>query len=467
MQSLTQEEQSYVTEAAKIDLIAFTEELGYHNAPFHEEWYNYLVRDFSPLKHDANKQKQFVLLWPRGHAKTETTTINYVSWLVGNYPDIHINIVTKTSSLAEEILTALMTRFESDENYLRIFGHLKPQDARKWTSRELIVDRHEISKNPTLKATGLMGPITGGRSDLIVCDDIIDEENIRTPLQLEKVATWFNKVLIPTLYPWGAIIVIGTRWSYADLYTELLRTWKHDVKQAVILDEKGQETTEVLWKNYWTLEKLNERRQQIGTIFFNCQYQNDPTSMEGDLLKSQWLTSWNDPKLQRPIDTLPNNCEYYLGLDPSLGESDYFGMATLAYDRQHNQGYLVDVFAEHMPFPDILKTKLPMLHSQYRYSKIYMETNFWQKILTFLPELQGLPIVPIQTVKNKEERFIPMSSHFESKRVLVNPMLLNKGEFWTEWVQFPRGQHDDAVDAVELVVSKIVGSGYKGHFSFV
>jgi len=85
-----------------------------------------------------------------------------------------------------------------------------------------------------------------------------------------------------------------------------------------------------------------------------------------------------------------------------------------------------------------------------------METNFWQKLLLNVPELKALPIIPVNTVKDKTSRFIPMSSHFESGRVKVNPMLLNRGEFWTEWVQFPRGQHDDALDAVELVVSRII-----------
>jgi len=90
-----------------------------------------------------------------------------------------------------------------------------------------------------------------------------------------------------------------------------------------------------------------------------------------------------------------------------------------------------------------------------------METNFWQKILTYLPELRGLPIVPVQTVRDKEARFIPMSSHFEAKRVLVNPLLLNHSEFWTEWVQFPRGQHDDALDCVEIVIRETIGAQFE------
>jgi predicted phage terminase large subunit-like protein len=431
--------------------------MGYKNAPFQSEWYSYLENTFSPLKIYPNREKRKLQLWPRGHSKSECTTFNYVSWLVGNYPDIHVNIVTKTSTLAEEILLALMTRFEYDEKYKRIFGELKPKNPLKWTTQELIVDRSEISKNPTIKATGLAGPITGGRSDLIIKDDLIDEENVRTPLQFEKVLAWHDKVLMPTLYPWGGDITIGTRWHYADLYAELMkphRKYRVSYKQALIETESYCTS---LWPTYWPIWKLTQKKREIGSIVFDCQYQNDPTSMEGSLLKAKWLQPWTT----RP----PPHCRYYFGVDPSLGESDYFGVAVLAHDPQTGQAYLEEVWCEHLPFPQIIKEKLPQLIRQYSPYKIYMETNFWQKLLTKLPDLQGYPIVPINTVKNKEERFIPMSSHFESKRVLVNPLLLNKTEFWTQWVQFPRGQHDDAVDCVELVVSNVLRRGEVQAFS--
>lgn len=436
--------QQYSTERAKETLEKFTERLHYDNAPFHREWYTYLQDVFSPLKKRPNAQKKYLLLWPRGHGKT-TTLINYVSWLVGNHPYLHVNFVTKTASLAEEILTALITRFESDERYIDIFGNLKPRQPKKWTNREIIVARDEISKNPTLKATGLMGPITGGRSDLVVCDDIIDEENIRTRLQTEKVSTWFNKVLIPTLYPWGAIIVIGTRWSYADIYAELLEKWPHDIKQAIEVVD-GKETGNVLWPEYWSLPKLRERQKEIGSIFFNCQYQNDPTGMEGSLLQASWLHPWEQPPLATNI-----KCA---GVDPALGEGDLQSIATLSHRGQN--AYLMDVWAERMPFPLFLQ-KLKQLHEIHHYSKIFIESNAFQKVLTFVPELRGLPIVPTQTVRDKEQRFISMSSHFEAKRVMVNPLLLQRSEFWTEWVQFPRGQYDDALDSTEIVVRNVIG----------
>jgi len=447
-------------------LLRFTTELAYDNAPFHERWYKFLQpknnpNHFSPLREHPLAQKKFHLEAPRKHGKSECVAINYPSWLIGNYPNIHITIVSKTATLAEASLGAIVSRIENNEGYKEVFGDLKPKNPQKWTNEQIYIRRTETSKFPTIHATGLYGPLTGGGNDLIIADDIIDEKNVITRLQVERASTWFHKILLTTLFPWGAVLVIGTRWSYNDLYTELLKKWNHEVLHAILNPTEYAEgkPARVLWQDYWPIERLEAKRNDIGTIFFNCQYQNDPTSMQGDLLKAEWLHEWE----HQPF----SSCEYYGGIDPSLGEGDYFGIATLAYDRAHSQGYLVDVWAEHMPFPDILKHKLPQLHSQYHYSKIYMETNFWQKILTYLPELKGLPIVPVQTVKNKEARFIPMSSHFESKRILVNPLLLTqKSEFWNEWVQFPRGQHDDALDAVEIVTRNVI-AGPKGNIAFL
>jgi predicted phage terminase large subunit-like protein len=214
------------------------------------------------------------------------------------------------------------------------------------------------------------------------------------------------------------------------------------VKEAV-LDEKSKK---VLWSEYWPYEKLVERRDEIGTLFFNCQYQNDPTGMEGNLLKSEWLHFWTDP---------PPVLIKFAGVDPALGEGDLSAIATLSYNRKTRQAYLIDVWAEKTPFPQLLN-QINFQHKKHGYARIFVETNAFQKSLMHQQELRGLPLVSSQTDRDKERRFISMSSHFEAGRILVHP-LLKRSEFWTEWVQFPRGQYDDALDAVEIVIRNTVG----------
>ncbi len=438
--------------------------MGYSNAPFQRKWYELLQpinnpQHFSPLPEDNLALKEYHIEAPKKHSKSQCVGINYVSWFLGNHPDLHVLIVSKTSTLAEQTVAAITDLIEKSPKYFNVFGELKPHNPRKWTGNEIYLKRPRLDdKFPSLYATGLHGSLTGGGFDLILVDDPIDEEDCITELSRERARTWLFKVVFSLVFPWSGKFVIGTRWHYSDFYTSLIKEsaeykpWPHQILKAIIREEdkaKGIEPV-VLWPEVWNYERLCRLRNEIGTVNFNCLYQNDPTGMEGDLLKASWLQNWENPP--------PANCEMYAGVDPSLGESDYFGIATLAYDRPHNQGYLVDVWAEHMPFPDILKNKLPELHRTYKYLKIYMETNFWQKILTYLPEMRGLPIVPVKTVANKEQRFIPMSSHFQSGRVKVNPLLNSaRTEFFNEWVQFPRGQHDDALDATELVTTETVG----------
>jgi len=405
---------------------------------------------FSPLPQHPLAQKKFHIEAPRKHGKSECIAINYPSWLIGNHPNIHITIVSKTASLAEDSLGAIVQRIENDKNYREIFGDLKPKQPQKWTNQQIYVKRGEISKFPTIHATGLYGPLTGGGNDLIIADDIIDEENVITRLQVEKASTWFHKVLLTTLFSWGAILVTGTRWNYADLYSEIIEKWKNQILQAILNPKEyalGQ-PAKVLWQKHWPIERLEEKRKEIGTIFFNCQYQNDPTSMEGDLLRSEWLHPWE----QQPL-----NLPKFAGVDPALGGGDLASIATASYDSRNNQAYLEDVYAERVSFPNFLE-KLKQLHALHQYSKIFIESNAFQKVLIYVNELRGLPIVPTVTVHDKEQRFIAMSSHFEAKRVLVNPLLDRKSEFWLEWVQFPRGAHDDGLDAVEIVTRGTVGA---------
>ena len=66
----------------KLSLRKFTEHLDYTNAPFHLEWYTYLESVFSPMKKYPDREKKYLLLWPRGHGKT-TSIINYILWLIG------------------------------------------------------------------------------------------------------------------------------------------------------------------------------------------------------------------------------------------------------------------------------------------------------------------------------------------------------------------------------------------------
>ena len=454
---------------ARSSLQYFARYMGYvDTAWFQDEWYNLLQpandpAHFSPLPWHTKALKQFHLEAPRKHAKSECVSINYPSWLIGNYPEIRIGIVSKTAPLAEQTVAAIRNRIENDPRFISVFGDLKPKNPQKWTDSEFFVNRKVISKFATLYGCGLGGSLTGRGFDVIIADDIIDEENVNTPNQLEKASRWFFKLLLTTLFSHGATLVIGTRWHYADLYNDLIsppekggKGWPYRIYRAIQNYENVEkgEAPRVLWPEVWPYERLMQKKADIGTVYFNSQYQNDPTSMTGDLLKAEWLHPWNETENNFvPSPNLPK----YAGIDPALGEGDLFAISTASYDRILNRAYLYDVYAKLLPYPAAMQLIL-QLHGIHNYSKIYVESNAFQKVIMYMPQLQGLPIVPTVTSKGKEERLIPLSSHFESKRMTLNPAwMYSQSGFFQQWVQFPRSAHDDALDCVEVMARNLLG----------
>lgn len=243
--------------------------------PHIKQWYQTL---------DSLKSgEMFLHLAPRGHSKTTTHTINFPIREIALNRNIRITICSNTVGQADSFAYEIMQQLESNELIKYIYGNFR--DENTWTSGRFIVKRNTISKDATVATAGVGGAILSRRTDLLIFDDILDEENTSTETQREKVKTWFWKVAMPTLVPTGRVIVVGTRWHYSDLYGELikLKGFKSRVDQAIDKDNK------VLWPTMYSRKKLEKIKAMQGTIIFNCQYLNDPSGMQGNIFKGEWL----------------------------------------------------------------------------------------------------------------------------------------------------------------------------------
>jgi len=105
---------------ARQNLKVFSRYLGFKNAGFHDTWYSLLQPmnnplHFSPLREHPSALKKFHFEAPRKHGKSQCVAINYPAWLIGNYPDIHITIVSKTATLSEESLSEIIRLVEGSE----------------------------------------------------------------------------------------------------------------------------------------------------------------------------------------------------------------------------------------------------------------------------------------------------------------------------------------------------------------
>jgi len=105
-----------------------------------------------------------------------------------------------------------------------------------------------------------------------------------------------------------------------------------------------------LWPEVWPKHRLLERKAEIGSLKFNCLYMNDPTGLEGLIFKEKWL-QYYDPNQLRFFSKML----VFQGVDPAISEdpsANYTAIVTLAYNYYRNCFYFLDIYREHLDFPD-------------------------------------------------------------------------------------------------------------------
>ena len=320
-----------------------------------------------------------------------------------------------------------------------------------WTDNEIFVSGRTITeKEATISTFGVQSDkVVGKHFDLIICDDIVDLENSRTELQREKIKEWFYQVLMPTLMENGEILIIGTRYNPQDLYQHLINheyKENHIVFRAINTDETGKEFS--LWEDRFPLEKLKQIRQEMGSILFSAQFQNDASLMKGNIFKPEWMQEYTDINWRSP------EYELFQAVDLSTGEgTDYTVDITIAVDKKTQNIYVLDYYRGKVTF-SVQVEKILDKYKTYKEKITYIgiEAVAYQKVmLQHLNRINAyMPLKAIKTHKDKLSRFHSLSALFEQRKVFVKPWMT---ELRDELLSAPNGANDDIVDALEMAVS--------------
>ena len=329
------------------DIYTFTEKLGYINAPHHKEIYEALTN---------TDIKRLLITAPPRHAKSTTASINFPCWLVAQNSELKCAHISYDNTYARSFIRGI-SGLLSHPKYVELMGNLKPRKPDKWTENQIIVNRPSgLTKDVTFEAIGQGSGIIGRGLDLIICDDIIDEDCAASERLRERIRDWFRNEVYSRLEPGGRIIVIGTRWHHLDLYSELMESkeWHHLHFKAI------QEDGTALWERRWSLEKLLEIKRVIGSSAFECQYQGNPTGVEGAKFKIEWLHYWDlhkdDPNAKvhkLPDQTMQINMAFDLALGEK-GSKSFFAGVVVGIDDTRN-AWLLDTLQKQAQFPDQVK----------------------------------------------------------------------------------------------------------------
>ena len=347
--------------SGRLDLLA-TQVLGLQLQPFHRQMLTFCHTLYQ-------RQSEGLLLAPRGFGKSCLATVCFALWLILHNRNIRVLIASSTSTKAESFVREIKTHLQCNATLRHLFGDLV--DPSCWRQGELsIAGRTRTSKEATITARGCSGAVVGLHFDVHLIDDLVNEDNARTKGQRDKLEDWVHMSLDPTLQPQGCRILTGTRYHPNDFYNHTLRVFaglgcqeeeeasgegRRGAKQS-----KGEQAASSsllklqalqadgcsLWPQKFSVEWLQRKRQRMGSIRFNAQYQNDCSLMQGRVFRQQDMQYYDRADLNVSQLTIVQ------GVDVAIGQGqqhDYFALVTKGYDQQ-GRGYTLDVVRGHYSF---------------------------------------------------------------------------------------------------------------------
>jgi len=157
--------------------------------------------------------------------------VGFPTFLLGQDPNQRIKVICQNDVRAMERVMGISAIIRSAP-YQVLFPNVRevPRElARKkglqskWTSHEIFLHREGFAIDPSVQAAGVLSGGTGGRCDLLIFDDVVDQKNaIDQPELRQKVIDNVDNVWSQRLEPTGRKLFVGTPWHQADLTHKLM-----------------------------------------------------------------------------------------------------------------------------------------------------------------------------------------------------------------------------------------------------
>lgn len=388
---------------------------------------------------------------PREHAKSTIVSMVFVLHQILFKKRRFIVLVSDTSMQAENFAAAVKYELEANELIREYFGDITNPDGR-WRGADFITTTgvRLIAKGAGASLRGIKHLDT--RPDLVVCDDLENDENVNTPMQREKLKSWFDKVLTNAVAKHGKIVVVGTILHYDSLLSYILtkQDWNTAKYAALVSGTIDDDDAVPLWPDYWDIERLRKRKVEIGSLAFQSEFMNEPVDGDTAIVRYDWLQWYN-------ADELPPELDRYGFCDPAISQketADYFVICVLGHDKKTGRIYVLDIIRDRIAFSSQVE-RIGQQDKKHDFVRFGVEDVAYQKALYQEVQRQcpNVPVVPVTVDKDKTRRLQRVSPFIENGTIQFRREHVT---FIEELVRFPKAEHDDTVDGFTGAVGLIL-----------
>jgi len=406
--------------------------------------------------------KRLIINMPPRHTKSEFASYLLPAWYLGKYPEKKIIQIAHTAELAVGFGRKVRNLVGS-EDFKSVFPDVALQSDSK------AAGRWNTNKGGEYFAIGVGGAVTGKGADVLIIDDPHSEQEGQSgdPSVFDRVYEYYTSGPRQRLQPGGSIVIVMTRWHKRDLTGQILKAqesragvddWEAIEFPAILPSGKS------LWQEFWDIKELEKLKAELPVSKWSAQYQQDPTSEEGAIVKREWWKNWEYNQ--------PPPCEFIIqSWDTAFlktQRADFSACTTwgVFYNESEGTGVvepnviLLDAFKDRMEFPELKK-------------KAFDHWKEWQPD-AFIVEgkAAGMPLIfELRQMGIPVSEYTPSRGNDKIARVNAVADLFASGIVWApekrfseevieEFAAFPSGEHDDLVDASTQALLRFRQGGF-------
>jgi predicted phage terminase large subunit-like protein len=301
--------------------------------------------------------------------------------------------------------------------------------------------------------------VTGDRADALFIDDPQDAATIQSEADREAVARWYFEAFANRLsnMQTGTRCLIMQRLHSLDLAGLILER-EPDAWEVLtvpqIWDEKRRTVTSLGWSDprkddaelafpaRYPAAVVEGERVRLGRSAFASQHQQEPFDAAGEIFRPDAVNLWPAgaamPKFSRRI----------LSLDTAFSvkaSADYSVMLELG---EFDRGVMViSCLRQRLEYPQLKRAAVQLASAGGIYAVLIEDKASGQSLVQDLRQSTSLPVLPVKVDSDKVTRAHAVVPTVEAGRIFAPAGAPWLNDFLKELASFPKGAHDDIVDA--------------------
>lgn len=409
----------------------------------------------------SSDNKYVAIAAPRRHAKSTAITLAYVLAACLFRQRDFVVIVSDTWGQSVEFLRDLKAELLENDGIIKDFETKK---LLKDSEDDVIVqmrDGHKfriVARGSEQKVRGLKW--NNKRPNLIIGDDLEGDEQVESKNRRDKFFKWLMKALLPCGSDDCLFRIVGTVLHFDSALERILKdpSWTTRRYRA---HKSFNDFSEILWPEKFSEQILRSIRKmyvdQGESDGYSCEYLNEPIA-EGDAyFRREDLLEMTD-ETRKAIREGRMALVYYAGWDYAVSKdqrADYsvggvFGVAS------DNRKYKVDCRRGRWDAKEVID-EMFSVQQAYNCACHFVEGGTINNALgpflnsEMLARGKYLNLVKINSTKDKMTRGRSLQAMTKAHHITYDKQMGNWDEQEQEYSRFPKGAHDDIVDADSII----------------